>query len=135
MVRVKEGKMNKLRFEQTSEWWDSIIYKEGKMDIKEIDLKAQEVVKTIEPLLSQIKELTESRDFWKRDSQLEQAHSIQCEKRVKELEKTIDIAEDNFIKSNDRIKELEEGIKELLAYGMPYHIEDGLIKLVEKESK
>ncbi len=32
-----------------------------------------------------------------------------------------------------RIRKLEEGIKELIAYGMPKHIEEGLQKLLEDE--
>jgi len=39
------------------------------------------------------------------------------------------------IKAEERIKSLEEGIEELIAYGLPKHIEVGLQELLEKKGE
>ncbi len=64
--------------------------------MNEIQGEDSEYSKDCQLGIDRIKELEESLAFWKKDSRLEQAHSLHCERRIKELE--------------ERIKELERTI-------------------------
>jgi len=88
--------------------------------------------------IERVEELEESRDFWKKDSRLEQAHSVQCEKRITQLESELKEQKalipwiGDLARARVRVKELVEGIGEVLDGTLPYLAEQRLKKLVEK---
>jgi phosphatidate phosphatase PAH1 len=89
-------------------------------------------------LAKRVKELEESRDDWKKSWELEMAHSKQCEKIIKELNRQYNETCVYFNKEQIRVKELKEGIekhKEItLGYdsGIP-EADAELYKLVENK--
>ena len=121
--------------------------------IKEIEKKLEhatyvaEVRRELDYLLLRINKLEEENKVlekeWDRLQEvfqvLNEAH-IKAETKIEELKKTIKLAEATrddalgYAKMHKaKAEELTEGIEELIAYGMPSHIEEGLKNLLRKD--